>query len=179
MTGLAADNLLASTNTSKKTNLMPAEQTKLETLQRENLEAILQPLDGMHKEAAKKADAVSQKKTDEFNPKTHERPCNFSIGNLILKDILARHRATNLTLRWTGPYRVVQVLSAFIFLLQHLASRKREETPRSHVMFFRNSDFEANSEVLEHLNHQSGELHDVSAFVSFRTHQEIAQVKVN
>lgn len=62
---IAAGTPLLSITLSGETNSTSVKLSELETLQRENLDETLQALDGIHKEAAKKADAARQKKIDE------------------------------------------------------------------------------------------------------------------
>ena len=152
---------------------------KLKSMQMSAISEALAALDGMHKEVAEKLTATRQSKIDAHNRKTHVRPCNFVVGDYVLRGVRAGQHKSKLALRWTGPYSVVQVLSDFIFVLEHLLSGERTEVHGTQIILFRNSSFEVTEEVVGHLHHQEGELQNVSDFVGFRTHQGIPQVKVS
>ena len=132
----------------------------------------------MHKEVSGKQTENRRRQIEAHNAKTHVRPCNFSVGDYVLKGVLAGQRDSKLSLRWTGPFRVVQILSNFVYVLQNLVSGEREEVHARRIIFFRNSAYEVTEELMGHLKHQEGELHNVAEFIGFRTWQGVPQVKV-
>jgi oligoribonuclease (3'-5' exoribonuclease) len=92
-------------------------------------------------------------------------------GDFVLRGVLPRHQHTKLAFRWVSPYRIVQVLTEFIFILQHLVTGDKCEVHGSRVLYFRNSDYDVTKDVIEHLEYQTGELHTVSEFVVVRVWQ--------
>jgi hypothetical protein len=57
----------------------------------------------------------------------------------VLRGVLPRHQHPKLALRWVGPYKIIQVLTDFIFILQHLVTGDKCEVHGSRVLYFRNS----------------------------------------
>jgi hypothetical protein len=95
----------------------------------------------------------------------------------VLRGVLPRHQHPKLALRWVGLYRVVQVLTDFIFMWQHLVTGDKCEVRGSRMLFFHNSDYDVTKEVVEHLEYQTGELHKISEFVDVRVWQGSVEVK--
>jgi hypothetical protein len=62
------------------------------------------------------------------------RPCNFQTGDFVLRGVLPRHKHPMLALRWFGRYRYVQVLTDFIFILQHLVTGEKREAQGSRFL---------------------------------------------
>lgn len=178
MTGLPADTPLASITASGEEVPRHVDLTRLNCLRRERIEETLEALHRMHREVSEKQTANRKRQIDAHNAKTHVRPCNFSVGDYVLKGVLAGQRDSKLSLRWTGPFRVVQTLSNFVYVLQDLLSGDQEEVHARRIIFFRNSAYEVTEELLGHLKHQEGELHNVANFVGFRTLRGVPQVKV-
>lgn len=118
----------------------------------------LQALEGMHKEVSEKASLSRQRTIDRHNARVGVRPCDFRTGEFVLRGVFPRRQHPKLALRWIGPYRIIQVLSDFVYVLQHVVSGDKHETHGSRIQFFRNSDFEVTKEVREHVEYQSGEL---------------------
>lgn len=179
MTGLPADTPLASITTSRSERPKSVDLSKLKSLKESEIARTLVALESMHKEVKEKQSAARQSRIDLHNRKTHVRACNFDVGDYVLRGARSGHHKSKLALRWTGPYRVVKVLSNFVFVLEHLLSGDRSEVHGTRIILFRNSSFEKTDEMEEHIRHQEGELHSVAKFVGFRAHQGIAQVKVS
>jgi hypothetical protein len=95
----------------------------------------------------------------------------------VLRGVLPRHQHPKLALRWVGPYRIVQVLTGFIFILQHVVTGDKCEVHGSRMLFFRSSDYDVTKEVIEHLKNQTGELHTVSEFIDVRAWQGSVEVR--
>ena len=179
MTGLPADTPLASITKSGDERPMEVDVSRLEALQMSAIAEALAALEKMHKDVGGRLTATRQSKINAHNRKTHVRPCNFVVGDYVLRGVRAGQIRSKLALRWTGPYRVVQVLSDFVFVLEHLLNGERAEVHGTRIILFRNSAFEVTEEVKMHLQHQEGELQNIGEFGGFRTHQGIPQVKVS
>jgi hypothetical protein len=140
-------------------------------LQRQAIDSTLDALDSMLKEVAEKR--VSHDKRLSTGS-TRKSLCGQALPKWRFCDppwgggVLPRHQYHKLALRWVGPYRIVQVLTGFIFILQHLVAGEKCEVHGSRNLFFRNSDFDVTKEVIEHLEYQTGEIHTVSEFFDVR-----------
>jgi hypothetical protein len=126
-----------------------------QALQRQAIESALGALDSIHKDVAEKSSLARQRAIDRINAKVGVRPCNFQTGDFVLRGVLLRHQHPKLALCWVGPYRIVQVLTDFIFILQHLVTGEKCEVHGSRVLYFRNSDYDVTKEI-EHLEYQTG-----------------------
>lgn len=124
MTGLPTDSPLASNITSDNPMPQAVDIATVYTLRKENLESTLTALETMHKQTADKTNATRQKRIDLLNTCVGVRACNFNVGKFVLPGVLSRHQHSKLALRWSGPFQIVQVFFEFIYVLQHLVTRK-------------------------------------------------------
>lgn len=112
----------------------------------------------MHREVATVSTDTRRKHIEAHNRRTNVRPANFAVGDFVLKGVMSKDRVKKPSLRWRGPYRVTQCRSEYIFEIEEILTKKREEAHGRRLKFFRNSSYEVDDDLLEHLRYQSGEL---------------------
>ena len=144
---------------------------KIREKQQREIESVQAALNDMHKDVG----AFSSKKRSQavasHNRKTNVRPANFTEGDFVLRGILQRERTHKPSLKWMGPYRVLECRSDYIFLVESLLNGKKEEVHGRRLKFFRNKDFKVTEEVLNHLAYQEGELLVIDEFLDIRSTQ--------
>jgi hypothetical protein len=177
MTGLPADLPLASITTSSEVRPRAVKLAETRALQRQAIESTLAALDSMHKEVAEKSSLARQRAIDRINAKVGVRPCNFQTGDFVLRGVLPRHQHPKLALRWVGPYRIVRVLTGFIFILQHLFTGDKCEVHRSRVLYFRKLGLRSHEGSYRASRIPDWELHTVSEFVDVRVWQGSIEVR--
>ena len=135
-------------------------------------------MDAMHKDVAEKATQKRQTAVDPFNRKVGVRPINFSEGDFVLRGALSRNRGRKPSLRWRGPFRVVECKSEYIFLVEHLLTCEKEEAHGRRLKFFRNKDYRVTEELKEHLSYQQNELLVIERFDNIRRNHGNIELEV-
>ena len=136
-----------------------------------NSQRIQGALDSMHKDVAERSNRKRQAAVSSHNRKTGVRPINFDSGDFVLRGLLQRERGRKPSLRWNGPFRVVECRSNYIFLIEDLLTGKREEVHGRRLKFFQNKSFQVTEELKEHLQYQRNELLVIERFDDIRRKQ--------
>ena len=150
----------------------------LRETQKQNISSLLSALDQMHKEVSIRSSKKRQAAVESHNRKTNIRPINFSEGDYVLRGIVQRESSRKPSLKWHGPFRVVECRSNYIFVIENLLTSKREEVHGRRLKFFRNKDFMVTEELLDHLAYQHGELLVIESFLDIRKHKGIVELLV-
>ena len=93
-------------------------------------EDLTKALDDMHKAVVVRAANAGKRSIATHNRKTNVRPVNFAEGDFVLRGIYEREKGHKPSLRWKGPYRVVNCKSEFLFDIEDLITEKTMEFPR-------------------------------------------------
>ena len=80
-------------------------------------------------------------------------------------------RSRKPSLRWNGPFRVLECRSEHIFLIESLPDGTKSEVHGRRLKFFRNKDLDVTEELLDHLVYQQGELLVINQFIDIRRMQ--------
>eukprot|EP00173_Palmaria_palmata_P005036 Plantae.Rhodophyta-Palmaria_palmata.ctg8107.p1 GENE.Plantae.Rhodophyta-Palmaria_palmata.ctg8107~~Plantae.Rhodophyta-Palmaria_palmata.ctg8107.p1 ORF type:complete len:120 (-),score=5.53 Plantae.Rhodophyta-Palmaria_palmata.ctg8107:635-994(-) len=116
-------------------------QAELKTLQKDSIASAVSEVAEMHKEVGVKQTAARQSKIRAHNRKTNVKPCNFIEGDFVIGGVRVGQHTSKLALRWTGPHRVVKVLSDYVFVLEHLLTGRTVDVHGTRIVLFRNSFF--------------------------------------
>lgn len=96
------------------------------------------------------------------------KPINFCVGDFVLwSSIDSRVSASKLQVIWRGPYRVVDTKSDFVYVLEHLVTKKQHAVHASRMKFYHDKDLNITEEVLSHTVKQ-GMLMDVDKLQSIK-----------
>lgn len=80
---------------------------------------------------------------------------------------------------WTGPFRLTNIISPYIFDIQHLISGKIFTAHRSRLRFFRNSDINVTKEILEQVSFQDGQFNIVEKLLDIREDHGVIHLQVH
>jgi hypothetical protein len=124
MTGLPADSPLVTLTLSEGARPLAVNIDALESKHAAIIEATLEALDRVHKDVTENTSAARQRGIDFRNAKVSVQPCNFSRGDVVLRGVPPRHQQVKLVLRWVDPYRITEVLSGFINILEDMTGKR-------------------------------------------------------
>lgn len=150
----------------------------IRSTQRENIQSTLDALDNMHKDVAKRADNKRTAATESHNRKTNVRSINFTEGDFVLRGVMQHERTRKPSLKWIGPYRIIECRSEYIFLVEDLVNGKKQEVHGRRLKFFRNKHFQVSEELVNHLAYQTGELLVVEIFTDIRCKQDVTELQI-
>lgn len=157
-TGLPDDNPLTSIVAKQNFDLEILSVDEVRLRQQKGIADLQGVLDEMHKAVSDISTAKRRKEVEAHNRRTNVRPANFEVGDYVLKGVMTKDRVKKLSLRWGGPYKVTECRSEYIFVIEDMLTKKKEEAHGRRLKFFRNSSYEVKDELMEHLQYQSGEL---------------------
>lgn len=129
-------------------------------------EKLQERLEKMHRDCA---EATARRRTQavkSHNQRTGVRPVNFDTGDFVLRGNPTR--GTKLQLTWTGPFRITECRSEYLFEIEDLLTKERSVAHGRRLKLFRNKDFSVTEDVLEHLEYQRGELLVIESFEDIR-----------
>ncbi len=167
-TGLPQDNPLNSVKCQLGKKLVFRTVDSIQSAQREYIEALQNSLEGIHKDIAQMTNKKRKSAIESHNRKTHIRPINFTDGDYVLRGVVQGKSGRKPSLKWHGPFRVVECRSNYIFVIEDLLTGEREEAHGRRLRFFRNSSFNVTEELRHHLAYQKGELLIVEEFTGIR-----------
>ena len=67
---------------------------------------------------------------------------NFHEGDFVLVAVPEPHKRHKLTARWQGPFRITDTISDYIYEVEHLLSRKRQQVHWSRLKFYCDDEIE-------------------------------------
>ena len=123
-------------------------------------------LEDMHRDIEKSTSRRRKNAIEAHNRRTHIRPVNFTTGDYVLRGETTS--GSKLRLNWTGPYRVTECLNEFLFRIEELGTGRITTSNGRRIKLFRNAGFQITEEVLDHLDHQKGELLVIESFENVR-----------
>ena len=156
--------------------------TVVHSLSDTRLDAILKTmtmhdkLHDMHREIEKSSSRRRKNAVEAHNRRTNVRPVNFTIGDFVLRG--ETRSGPKLRLKWTGPYRVTECKSEFLFQIEELGTGIKSTSQGPRLKLFRNSDYEITEDVLNHLDYQKGELLVIESFENIRERQGHIELEV-
>ncbi len=140
----------------------------IQSIQREYIETLQAALDKMHKEVVIASNKKRKSAIESHNRKTNVRPVNFFDGDYVLRGLVQGKARRKPSIKWHGPYRVVECRSNYIFVIEDLLTGEREEAHGRRLRFFRNSSFQVTEELRHHLAYQKNELLVIEEFTGIR-----------
>jgi hypothetical protein len=94
-----------------------------------------------------------EKARSRHNAKTHVHSPIFDVGDFVLLTKRYFSRGDKLTLRWRGPYRVLQALSDWVFSIEGLITGKCVDVHSSRLRIYHDASLELYAEFIEHIAH--------------------------
>jgi Integrase core domain/Chromo (CHRromatin Organisation MOdifier) domain len=151
MTGLKADSPARFIVMDNELRVITLEQSMvLRLLAMEELQAAR---DEMHKLVKQSNASQRGKARSRYNAKTHVHSPNFDVGDFVLLAKREFSRGDKLTLRWRGPYRVLQALSDWVFNVEDLITGKCVDVHSSRLRFYHDASLTLDAELIEHIAH--------------------------
>lgn len=178
LTGLPQDNPLLSIKTKEQGVTKIRNISELRARQVTSIRKLQDSLDQMHKSITANSDAKRKSAVDCHNRKTGVRPINFDVGDFVLRGILQREVSSKPSLKWKGPFRVTECRSEYIFQIEDLITGGKQDVHGRRLKFFRNSSFEIDEEIRDHLAYQQDELLVIEDFEDIRERSGVIEIAV-
>ena len=123
-TGLPQDNPLFSNTRKVGETLEVHSLEEIRLTQRQNIRATITAPENMHKDVATRTDKRRKAAVESHNRKTNVRPINFEEGDFVLRGLIQHKRTRKLSLKWVGPFWILECRSDYILLFENLLNGK-------------------------------------------------------
>jgi hypothetical protein len=136
-TGLPADGILKAV-----LRRVPNQVVKMHSLQDARAQQVLQlesakkDLEMMHVSVQERRTKKQQDAIHRHNARAGFRYVDFHVGDYVLQAKLLRHRCQKTMARWYGPKMVTKALSNFIFEVEDLITKRRDECHISRLLLY-------------------------------------------
>lgn len=123
----------------------------------------------MHREVKQAKDKQQEYKQRGYHNRKHRKPqpANFEIGEFVLRANVDERQQDKLSVRWKGPFRIVDTISEQIYVIEHLVTQKRTRAHTSRLRYYHDSSLDVTEELLDQINRQ-GFIYEVDSFTSLR-----------
>src|SRR6185503_5455658 len=144
MTGLPSDNPL---------NVVfhnPRNETgTLTTLSAERIlnhvERLQEALDSMHKSVLKATEL--EREVHRLSDKRVRQRANFGLGDFVLVGIVDRHPNQKLYLKWRGPYKIIELVNGYVFIVENIITQERQQVHGDRLCFYCDSKLKVTEEL--------------------------------
>merc|ERR1712159_270315 len=130
-------------------------------------------LESMHKEVRDTSDRIHAR-----NQRKATSEPNFFVGDFVLWSRVDRESIVpKLQFIWRGPFRVVDVKSDHLFVIEQLRTKDAYTVHASRLMFYHDNSLNVTAELLEHIDHQ-GILYNIDELKELQWNQDLKQWQI-
>jgi hypothetical protein len=140
---------------------------KIYAMQKANVQELVVALDSMHK----KMEAAAKKARGRKTKAARTRMANFTLGDYVLLAGQLDAARAKLQVVWKGPYRVVAVVSDWVFEVEDLVTSKVTTAHASRLKYYADADLGNIEEVRRQASHSEVHL-DVQSLLRVRHNAE-------
>ena len=124
----------------------------------------------LHKDLA---DASTQHRARRRHAASKGQVPNFREGDFVLVGRLASAKTSKLQLKWHGPFRIVAISSAWVYVVEDIANHQQHEVHSSRLKFYHDASLGVTAE-LKSFAHESAKQYEVSRLSNLRYNTEFA-----
>ena len=117
----------------------------LTTMQLAEVSALRSSLEKMHRQVGEHRD---RRRNQVNSTRTSHKP-NFSVGDFVLVSNVLKRSKRKLSVRWTGPHHIVETLSDYIYVVEHLVTHIRTEVHCSRLRFYCDASLNITQELVD------------------------------
>ena len=109
-----------------------------QVMQKLNIESFQKSLGNMHRSVSEILSETRKSAVEGYNARAGVYPCNLVVGDYV---VVARTKGprTKMSTNWVGPRRDVQILSGFVYHLEHLLTEETEDIHVSRIKHYADS----------------------------------------
>jgi transposase InsO family protein len=142
-------------------------------------EQLLASLTKMHKKVDAKKEKTRRTKHRRKVSQQTQLP-NFHKGDYVLWSQVDQKHHDKLQVRWTGPFRITQILSDYVYVIEHLITGEKKEVHCTRLRFYSDKGLKVTEEIYSHINTQ-GMIYAVNCIngIRFNTSNKKWEVQTN
>lgn len=140
-----------------------------------SIEELRESLDDMHHNIRK---IKQQRHMENIKYQKAAKPIDFGIGSYVLWSKIDKQMpGDKLGVRWTGPYRVVEVVSNYVYRIEHMVTQKISCVHASRLKFYTDEQLELTEELEKHFGNQ-GFVLDIEVLNNIQYNLEIEDFEI-
>jgi len=143
-----------------------------------HIESVHKALDSMHRDIAQRRSRRREEAISVHNAKTHIKPINFDVGDFVLVAKRSTCHGKKLRLKWTGPRRIIRVVSDFIFEVEDLITGSYALIHSNRLKFYADSQLNVTEELLDTVEHNDPHLQTVTKLLDMRFNDHFERFEV-
>ena len=124
-----------------------------------HLHTLQEAMESMHKSVTLAASKARAGAVARHNAKTNVHTVNFSPGDYVLVGCPQPHKQNKLAVTWTGPARVMKLISPLVAQIQDIATGRIKEVHASRLKFYNDTLMNVTQELKEYLKYQNATLY--------------------
>lgn len=142
------------------------------------MDLVSKSVSDMHRDIRERATKAREGEVQRHIVFTRTRKCSFKVCDLFLRSSPEYNSKWKLSLRYRGPYRVVEVISDFALEVEYLRRSKCSVFQRTRLKFFQNRDVKVKVELQEKMAFQKDESFVVGYIMAIHLKNGNVEVKV-
>jgi len=132
----------------------------------------------MHRDIAQRRSRRREEAISVHNAKTHIKPINFDVGDFVLVAKRSTCHGKKRRLKWTGPRRIIRVVSDFIFEVEDLITGSYALIHSNRLKFYADSQLNVTEELLDTVEHNDPHLQTVTKLLDMRFNDHFERFEV-
>ena len=88
----------------------------------------------MHKSVLKATEL--EREVHRLSDKRVRQRANFGLGDFVLVGVVDRHPNQKLYLKWRRPYRVVELVNGYAFIVENIITQERQQVHGDRLTFY-------------------------------------------
>ena len=133
--------------------------TMVKARQLMQLHTLQDAMDSMHKSVVLTATKARADAVARHNAQTNVQSTNFTVGDYVLVGCPQPHKQNKLAVTWTGPARVLKLITPLVAQVQDLTTGRTKEIHASRLKFYDNTKLNVTEELTTYLKYQQATLY--------------------
>ena len=138
------------------------------------VEELQKSMDHMHKviDEATERERVAHRR----HSMKRQRP-NFGLGDYVLVGVPEKKHGQKLSLNWRGPYQVMELLSGYVFNVENIITKARQQVHGDRLQFYADSKLNITEEIKTQFGFDNATF-EIEKVIDVRLHEEIGELQL-
>jgi len=102
---------------------------------------------------------------------------NFGMGDYVLVGVPEKRHGQKLSLNWRGPYRVVDLLNGYVFQVENIVTKERQQVHGDRLQFYADNKLNVTEEIKTQFAFDNASF-DIDKVIDMRMHEETGELQL-